>query len=69
MTLPDRILLINDLIREDREATVRDYIKELRAYDAVERIKGKEYALDLYAKIHKAAPVISGVETTYKKAK
>lgn len=27
MTLPDRILLINDLIRENREATVRDYLE------------------------------------------
>lgn len=37
MTLPDRILLISDLIREDREATVRDYIETLKDVERVEQ--------------------------------
>lgn len=68
MTLPNQIQLINDLIRENREATIADYIAELRELDMTQKDKGRQRALELYAEIHKT-PVISHTETTYKKAK
>ena len=68
MTLPDRILLINDLIREGRDATIADYIAELRELEMTQMQKGRQAALALFAK-HHITPVISHVETTYKKVK
>lgn len=37
MTLQNQIQLINDLIRENREATVRDYIETLKEVEWVEQ--------------------------------
>lgn len=46
MTLPDQILLINDLIRENREATVRDYIETLKDVERVEQTADQKDHLD-----------------------
>lgn len=45
MTLPDQILLIADLIRENREATVRDYMETLKDVERVEQTVEQRYHL------------------------